>query len=100
MSAPIAPPTKPIMALCGRINATALWLAGPRVEARVSSPRLTMTRSALTETPDPELDPSEAARVVSYGLAGLPAQLLRWYPSVDGSTRAGLWRPPGSPARP
>jgi len=36
-----------------------------------------MTRLALTETPEPELEPSEAARVVSYGLAGFPAQLLR-----------------------
>ena len=77
MSAPIAPPTKPSMALCGRISATALWLAGPRVDARVSSPRLAMTRFALTDTPDPELEPSDADRVVSYGLAGLPAQLLR-----------------------
>ncbi|MGC1887186.1 MAG: hypothetical protein WA709_13990 [Stellaceae bacterium] len=63
--------------LLGRINTTALWLAGPRVEARVSSPRLTITKLALTETPEPELDPNEAARVVSYGLAGLPPQLLR-----------------------
>jgi hypothetical protein len=36
-----------------------------------------MTRLALTETPDPELDPNEAARVVSYGFDGFPAQLLR-----------------------
>ena len=77
MSAPIAPPSKPSIDLCGRISATALWLAGPRHEARVSSPRLHITRFALTDTPDPELEPSEAARVVSYGLAGLPAQLLR-----------------------
>ena len=56
---------KPSITLCGRISATELWLAGPRVEARVSSPRLAMTRLALTETPDPELEPSEAARVVS-----------------------------------
>jgi hypothetical protein len=78
MSAPIAPPLKLSTALCGRINATVLWLGGPRVEARVSSPRLTMTRLALTDTPDPELEPNEPARVVSYGLAGLPPQLLRW----------------------
>jgi len=36
-----------------------------------------MTRLALTETPEPELDPNDAARVVSYGLAGLPPQLER-----------------------
>jgi hypothetical protein len=65
MSAPMAPPTNPSMALWGRISATALWLAGPRVEARVSSPRLAMTRLALTDTPEPELEPSEAERVVS-----------------------------------
>ena len=41
----MAAPSKPIIALCGRIRATALWLAGPRVEARVSSPRLAITRS-------------------------------------------------------
>ena len=39
--------------------------AGPRVDARVSSPRLAITRLALTEEPDPELEPSEADRVVS-----------------------------------
>src|SRR3954462_10191435 len=100
MSAPIAPPVKPTMDLCGRFSATALWLAGPRVEARVSSPRLAMTRLALTETPEPELDPSDADRVVSYGLAGLPPQVLRWWPSVEGSTAAGWCRPPGLPARP
>ena len=77
MSAPMAPPLKPSIALWGRISATALWLAGPRVDARVSSPRLAITRLALTDTPDPELDPSDAERVVSYGFAGLPAQLLR-----------------------
>ncbi len=43
----------------------ALWLAGPRVEARVSSPRLAITRLALTDTAEPDDDPSEAARVVS-----------------------------------
>src|SRR5215510_11043004 len=65
MSAPIAPPSKPIIALCGRISATALWFDGPRHEARVSSPRLAITRFALTDTPDPELDPSEAEHVVA-----------------------------------
>jgi hypothetical protein len=65
MSAPIAPPTKPIIDLCGKISAQALWLAGPRVEARVSSPSEAMHRLALTETPEPEDEPSEAARVVS-----------------------------------
>ena len=62
MSAPIAPPSKPIIDLCGRIRAIALWLDGPRQEARVSSPRLAMTILVLTETPDPELEPSEAER--------------------------------------
>ena len=33
--------------------------------ARVSSSRLAITRLVLTDTPDPELEPSEAARVVS-----------------------------------
>jgi hypothetical protein len=47
------------------MSATALWLAGPLVDMRVSSPKLAMTKLALTETPDPELDPSEAERVVS-----------------------------------
>ena len=65
MSAPIAPPSKPSIALCGRISATALWLDGPRHDARVSSPRLAITRLALTDTPEPELEPSEAERVVS-----------------------------------
>ncbi len=65
MSAPMAPPLKPSIDLCGRMSATALWLAGPRQDARVSSPRLAITRLALTDTPDPELEPSEAARVVS-----------------------------------
>jgi hypothetical protein len=36
-----------------------------------------MARFVLTETPEPELDPIEAARVVSYELHGLPAQVLR-----------------------
>jgi hypothetical protein len=31
----------------------------------------------LVETPEPELDPIDAARVVSYELHGFPAQLLR-----------------------
>src|SRR6185369_10446741 len=82
------------------ISATALWLAGPRQDARVSSPRLAMTRLALTDTPEPELEPREADRVVSYGFPGLPPQVLRWYPSTDGKTLSGRWRPPGSPARP
>ena len=65
MSAPMAPPSKPNIALCGRIRATALWLDGPRQEARVSSPRLAITMLVLTESADPELEPSDAARVVS-----------------------------------
>ena len=65
MSAPMAPPLNPSIDLCGRMSATALWLAGPRQDARVSSPRLAITRFALTDTPDPELEPSEAERVVS-----------------------------------
>ena len=51
--------------MCGRISATALWFDGPRQEARVSSPRLAITRLVLTESAEPELDPSEAERVVS-----------------------------------
>ena len=31
----------------------------------------------LTDSAEPELDPSEADLVVSYGLDGLPAQVLR-----------------------
>ena len=77
MSAPIAPPSKPSIALCGRMSASELWFAGPRVEARVSSPRLAITRFALTDTPEPELEPSDAARVVSYTLEGLPPHELR-----------------------
>jgi hypothetical protein len=63
--------------LCGKINATELWLAGPRQEARVSSHKPHITKFVLTETPLPELDPIDAARVVSYGFEGLPAQVLR-----------------------
>ena len=51
--------------MCGRISATALWLAGPRHDARVSSPRLAITMLALTDSAEPELEPSEAERVVS-----------------------------------
>ena len=65
MSAPIAPPSKPIIALCGRISATALWFDGPRQDARVSSPRLAITMLTLTDSAEPELEPSEAERVVS-----------------------------------
>ena len=36
-----------------------------------------MTRFVPTETPEPELEPIDAARVVSYELHGLPAQVLR-----------------------
>ena len=78
MSAPIAPPSKPIIALCGSSSATELWFDGPRQDARVSSPRLIITMLVLTDSADPELEPSDAARVVSYGLDGLPAQVLRW----------------------
>jgi hypothetical protein len=31
----------------------------------------------LTDKADPELEPSEAERLVSYGFAGLPPQVLR-----------------------
>ncbi len=65
MSAPIAPPSKPIIDLCGRISATALWFDGPRHDARVSSPRLAITMLTLTDSAEPELEPSEAERVVS-----------------------------------
>src|SRR5215470_15501469 len=71
MSAPMAPPTKPSIALCGRIRATALWLAGPRVEARVSSPRLAMTRLVLTDTPVAERRGQHGARFMpAAGVAG------------------------------
>jgi len=56
MSAPIAPPSNPSIDLCGRISATALWFDGPRHDARVSSPRLAITRLVLTATADPELE--------------------------------------------
>ncbi len=65
MSAPMAPPSKPSIALCGRMSASELWFAGPREDARVSSPRLAITKLVLTESAEPELDPSEAGRVVS-----------------------------------
>src|SRR6476660_10551518 len=100
MSAPIAPPSKPSIALCGRISATALWFDGPRHDALVSSPRLHMTMLTLTESAEPELEPSDAARVVSYGFDGLPPHVLRWKPSVETNTLSGLCRPPGLPARP
>ena len=61
----MAPPSKPSMALWGRMSATALWFEGPRQEARVSSPRLAITMLVLTDRAEPELDPREAARVVS-----------------------------------
>ena len=48
-----------------------------------------MQRFALTDTPEPELDPSDAARVVSYTFDGFPAHELRWKPSTDGSTFSG-----------
>ena len=37
-----------------------------------------MTMLVLTDSADPEEEPSDADRVVSYGLDGLPAQVLRW----------------------
>jgi hypothetical protein len=43
----------------------------------VSSQTLHIVRLALTETPEPELEPSEAARVESYAVLGFPDQLLR-----------------------
>jgi hypothetical protein len=60
--------------------------AGPRVDARVSSPRLHITTLALTDTSEPELDPSEAVRVVSSARPGLtrgvtlpfPCQYVLW----------------------
>ena len=64
--------------LCGRISATELWFDGPRQDMLVSSQILHVVRFALTETPEPELEPSEAARVVSYTSLGFPAQVLRW----------------------
>src|SRR4029453_5284218 len=60
MSAPMAPPVNPSIDLCGRISATALWLAGPRQDARVSSPRLAITKLMLNHTPPPGANPHEA----------------------------------------
>jgi hypothetical protein len=45
------------------MSATELWLAGPLHDCPVSSQMLHITRFVLTETPDPELEPIEAARV-------------------------------------
>src|SRR2546430_9860590 len=100
MSAPMALPRKEMSAFCGRMRATELWFAGPRHDIRVSSQMLHITRFVLTETPDPELDPSEAARVVSYGVAGLPDPLLRLEASVGRSTSSRTGRPPGGAGMP
>ena len=43
----------------------ALWFDGPRQDALVSSPRLAITKLVLTDTAEPELEPREAALVVS-----------------------------------
>ena len=64
-------------------------MEGPLVDWRVSSPRLAITKLALTDTPEPELDPRDAERDVSYGLAGLPAHVERWYPDTEGSIFSG-----------
>jgi hypothetical protein len=64
-AAPIAPPRNERCALCGRISATRLWFAGPRHDCPVSSQMLHMTRFVLTDTPEPELEPIDAARVWS-----------------------------------
>ena len=47
------------------MSATELWLAGPLVDCRVSSPKLAITKFAPTLTPEPELDPRDADLVVS-----------------------------------
>ena len=73
MSLPMAPPKYEIRPFAGRIIASALWLAGPRHEAFVSSQRLHITRLALTDTAEPELDPMAAARLVSNGLTAVSA---------------------------
>lgn len=65
MSAPMAPPRNEIIALCGSSSATELWFAGPRHDMLVSSQTLHITRLALTDAPEPELEPSDAARVES-----------------------------------
>src|SRR2546429_9339191 len=97
MSAPMALPRKEMSAFCGRISATELWFAGPRHDMRVSSQMLHVTRFVLTETPDPELDPSEAARAVSYGVAGVPHQTLRREPRGGGGTPSRRCPPPRAP---
>ena len=52
------------------------------VRNKISACRDTGIRSEMhhlpADTPEPELEPSEPARVVSYGLDGLPPQVLRW----------------------
>src|SRR5262249_42557533 len=93
-------PRKEMSAFCGRMSATELWFAGPRHDMRVSSQMLHITRFVLTDTPEPELDPSDAARVVSYGVAGVAAQLLRRGPGGGGSTPSGMCRPPGDAGMP
>ena len=55
----------------------ALWFDGPLHDALVSSPRLAITKLVLTDTAEPELEPREAALVVSYGLEGFPPQVER-----------------------
>src|SRR5262249_32919880 len=100
MSAPMALPRKEMSAFCGRMSATELWFAGPRHDMRVSSQMLHITRFVLTDTPEPELDPSDAARVVSYGVAGVPGPPLRWGPGGDRSTSSGMGPPPGGAGRP
>ena len=77
MSEPIAPPANEINSFCGRISASELWLAGPRQDARDSSQMPHISRFALTDAPEPELDPSEPARVESNTLDGFPPQVLR-----------------------
>jgi hypothetical protein len=37
-----------------------------------------MTMFVETDSAEPELEPSEAERVVSYGFDGFPPQVLRW----------------------
>ncbi len=80
--------------------ASPLYAAGTRQEPPVSSQIEQVTRLAATDTPEPELDAAcAAARSVSYGLQGLPAQVLRELPAPS-TTASALAAPPGSPLAP
>src|SRR4051812_6561846 len=73
----MAPPLKPSMALCIRISATALWLDGPRQEARVSSPSAHITILVLTDSAEPErTQRRRTGGVVRVGRVAAPGAAL------------------------